>query len=80
MMVRAITPRGATGRVFAFVSAGLNVGAAITPVLFGLLIDLGQPRWVFGMMAAILVLAIATIGVARAPRAVAPAVQRAAAE
>jgi MFS family permease len=56
MMVRAITPRGATGRVF------------------------GQPRWVFGMMAAILVLAIATIGVARAPRAVAPAVQRAAAE
>jgi MFS family permease len=51
MMVRKITPAGATGRVFAFVMTGLNVGAAITPVLFGFLLDHGAPRLVFLSMA-----------------------------
>jgi MFS family permease len=73
MMVRAVTPKGATGRVFAFVSAGLNLGSAITPVLFGLLIDLGHADWVFFLLAAILLLAIATVGVARRRRGPAPA-------
>lgn len=52
MMVRKVTPPGATGRVFAFVMTGLNVGGAITPVLFGLLLDHGAPQLVFLMMAA----------------------------
>ena len=73
MMVRAVTPKGATGRVFAFVSAGLNLGAAVTPVLFGLLIDLGHADWVFFLLAAILLLAIATVGVARTGHRPAPA-------
>jgi MFS family permease len=73
MMVRAVTPKGATGRVFAFVSAGLNLGAAVTPVLFGLLIDLGHAEWVFFLLAAILLLAIATVGVARTRHRPAPA-------
>jgi MFS family permease len=73
MMVRAVTPKGATGRVFAFVSTGLNLGAAVTPVLFGLLIDLGHAQWTYFLLAAILVLATATVGVARARRAPAAA-------
>ncbi|MGH6912291.1 MAG: MFS transporter, partial [Geminicoccales bacterium] len=52
MMVRKVTPEGATGRVFAFVMTGLNVGGAITPVLFGLLLDHGAPQVVFLLMAA----------------------------
>ena len=44
MLVRKVTPAGATGRVFAFVMTGLNVGGAITPVLFGLLLDHGAPQ------------------------------------
>jgi MFS family permease len=72
MMVRAVTPKGATGRVFAFVSAGLNLGSAITPVLFGLLIDLGRADWVFTLLAAMLLLAMATVGVARARHGPAP--------
>ncbi len=68
MMVRAVTPKGASGRVFAFVSSGLNVGAAVTPVLFGYLIDIGEARWTFLLMAAILILAMATVGVARRER------------
>jgi MFS family permease len=51
MMVRKVTPVGATGRVFAFVMTGLNVGGAITPVLFGLLLDHGAPQLVFLLMA-----------------------------
>lgn len=63
MMVKAVTPDGATGRVFAFVSTGLNVGAAITPVVFGYLIDIGRPELVFALLKGILILSIATIGV-----------------
>jgi MFS family permease len=58
MMVRAVTPAGATGRVFAFVMTGLNVGAAITPLLFGLILDLGEPRLVFWLLTAFFALAV----------------------
>jgi MFS transporter, FSR family, fosmidomycin resistance protein len=61
MMVRAVTPPGATGRVFAFVMTGLNVGAAITPLLFGLILDLGEPRLVFWLLAGFFALAILVI-------------------
>jgi MFS transporter, FSR family, fosmidomycin resistance protein len=60
MLVRKVTPPGATGRVFAFVMTGLNVGGAITPVLFGLLLDHGAPQLVFLLMA---VFAAAVIGI-----------------
>ncbi len=65
MMVRAATPRGAEGRIFAFVSTGLNVGAAMTPVLFGYLIDLGHADAIFLAMALVMVLAVATVGISR---------------
>jgi len=60
MLVRKVTPAGATGRVFAFVMTGLNVGGAITPVLFGLLLDHGAPQFVFLLMAAF---AVAVTGI-----------------
>ena len=61
MMVRAVTPAGATGRVFAFVMTGLNVGAAITPLLFGLILDLGEPRLVFWLLTAFFALAVIVV-------------------
>jgi MFS family permease len=61
MMVRAVTPPGATGRVFAFVMTGLNIGSAITPLLFGLLLDLGEPRLLFWLLAGFFLLAIAVV-------------------
>jgi predicted MFS family arabinose efflux permease len=73
MMVRAITPEGATGRVFAFVMTGLNIGAAITPLLFGLLLDLGEPRLVFWLLAGFFVLAIVLVLVVQQVAARAPA-------
>ena len=66
MLVRRVTPPGATGRVFAFVMTGLNVGAAVTPVLFGLLLDLGEPRFVFVLLASFLVLAAGVVLLAQA--------------
>ena len=60
MMVRAAVPKGAIGRAFGFVSAGASVGGALSPVLFGWVIDLGKPEWVFYLLAIIMVFSIGT--------------------
>ncbi len=67
MMMRAVTPPGAIGRVFGFVSTGYNVGNAAIPVILGWLIDIGHAEMVFYLLAAIMVVAVATVGVARRP-------------
>src|SRR5690606_32815082 len=66
MMVRKVTPPGATGRVFAFVMTGLNVGGAITPVLFGFLLDHGAPQLVFLLMATFAVAVAVVVVLAQA--------------
>lgn len=58
LMVRAVTPRGASGKVFGFVTTGFNVGGVITPLIFGLVLDLGEPRLVFWLIA---ILSLATL-------------------
>lgn len=60
LLVRSVTPRGATGRVFGFVYAGLDVGSALAPITVGLILDTGDPRWIFWLVALMLVLAIFT--------------------
>jgi nitrate/nitrite transporter NarK len=52
---------------------GLNIGAAITPLLFGLLLDLGEPRLVFWLLAGFFVLAILLVLVVQQVAARAPA-------
>lgn len=47
LLVRAATPPGATGRVYGFVYAGLDVGSFATPVFYGWMIDHGSPHGVF---------------------------------
>jgi MFS transporter, FSR family, fosmidomycin resistance protein len=47
LLVRAATPPGATGRVYGFVYAGLDVGSFATPVFYGWLMDHGAPHAVF---------------------------------
>jgi len=48
MLVRRAAPPGAAGRVFGIVSTGFNIGGIFGPLLFGWLMDRGEPRWVFG--------------------------------
>ncbi|MGE3936684.1 MAG: MFS transporter [Rhodospirillaceae bacterium] len=51
MLVRAITPRGSSGKVFGFVYAGLDLGAAVMPAILGWLMDAGEPRILFLLVA-----------------------------
>ena len=47
LIVRGATPPGATGRVYGFVYAGLDVGSFATPVFYGWLMDHSLPHGVF---------------------------------
>ncbi len=44
MLVRAVTPPGAFGRVFGFVSSGFNIGSMVAPMIYGTMMDWGEPR------------------------------------
>jgi MFS family permease len=48
MMVRNAAPAGAAGRAFGIVSTGFNLGGIVSPLLFGWIMDLNSPHWVFG--------------------------------
>ncbi len=58
IIVKNAAPRGQIGVVFGFVSAGLPLGQAITPVPFGYLIDRGYAEYVLVAVAGILILSI----------------------
>lgn len=68
MLVRAVTPPGSMGKVFGFVSTGLNVGSAITPAIFGWIMDRGDPQIVFWLSALFMFGALATVVGAKATR------------
>ena len=61
MLVRAATPPGASGKVFGFAYSGLDIGSAATPVVFGWLMDHGQPRTMFVVIVVLMVLTIGTV-------------------
>jgi MFS transporter, FSR family, fosmidomycin resistance protein len=61
MLVRAVTPQGAFGRVFGFVSSGFNIGSMIAPTIYGMMLDHGAPRAVFLFSAACSILCIGTV-------------------
>ncbi|MEZ5650488.1 MAG: MFS transporter [Burkholderiaceae bacterium] len=53
LLVKRATPPGATGRVYGVVYSGLDVGMALGPAMFGLLMDMGRPDWVWMAIAAL---------------------------
>jgi MFS transporter, FSR family, fosmidomycin resistance protein len=61
MLVRAVTPPTAYGLVFGFVSTGFNIGASIAPIVYGMLMDRGNPRAVFLLSAAVSILCVSTV-------------------
>ena len=61
MMVRAVTPTGAAGKVFGFMSCGQLLGGTVTPVLFGWIIDMGAVQWVFWLIGIFAAVSLATI-------------------
>ncbi|MFC4167238.1 MFS transporter [Teichococcus aestuarii] len=65
VMVKDAAPPGQIGKVFGFISAGLPLGGALTPVPFGLLLDAGLPHLVLPLVAVLLGLSLLCMGGAR---------------
>ncbi|MFN6252357.1 MAG: MFS transporter [Acetobacteraceae bacterium] len=66
VMLKDACPPGQIGKVFGFVSSGLPLGGAITPVPLGFLIDIGYPGLVLPVVAGLLGLSLLCAGGARA--------------
>jgi MFS family permease len=60
MLIRSVTPKGATGRVYGVVYSGLDVGIAFAPLVFGGMLDAGYFAEVFYGIAACLLVSIFT--------------------
>jgi MFS transporter, FSR family, fosmidomycin resistance protein len=61
MLVRSVTPPGAFGRVFGFVSSGFNIGSMFAPMIYAMMMDRGEPRAVFMISGACSLLCIGTV-------------------
>ncbi|WP_439587020.1 MFS transporter [Hydrogenophaga sp.] len=71
LLVKKSTPENATGRVYGVVYSGLDIGQAIAPLIFGLLMDHGQFRGVLlGLALLQLVLIASAFNVRRVRRTV----------
>ncbi len=56
LMVRKVTPKGATGRVYGLVYSGFDTGLALAPLMFGLLMD--QQQYALTLVGAAMTLAL----------------------
>ena len=66
MMIKKATPKGATGRVYGMVYSGLDVGFAISPLVFGVFMDRGWYAATLAGAALVLLLSVgAALGVGR---------------
>ena len=63
MLVRSVTPKGATGTVYGLVYSGMDVGASIGPVVFGILLDAGfrQGPWIGAAITFVLAAVVALV-------------------
>jgi MFS family permease len=60
MMIRSATPQGVSGSVYGIVYSGIDLGAAVGPLLFGILLDAGKPNALFFGVAFLQLLLILT--------------------
>jgi len=64
MMIKKATPKGATGRVYGLVYSGLDTGFAVSPIVFGALMDHGHyGATLLGAAAILLLSVVAALGV-----------------
>jgi MFS transporter, FSR family, fosmidomycin resistance protein len=61
MIVRAVTPPGSFGKVFGFVSTGFNIGGIVSPLIYGWLMDQGNPRAIFLLVVTCILLSLVTV-------------------
>jgi MFS family permease len=66
LMIKKATPKGATGRVYGLVYSGLDVGFALSPLLFGTFMDRGWYQATLLGAALVLLLSVgAALGVGK---------------
>ncbi len=66
MMIKKATPKGATGRVYGTVYSGLDVGFALSPIVFGQFMDRGWYALTLAGAAVVLMVSVyAAVGVGR---------------
>ena len=46
-MIRSATPSGSSERVYGIVYSGIDLGAALSPLIFGIFLDVGLPKLLF---------------------------------
>jgi FSR family fosmidomycin resistance protein-like MFS transporter len=61
MLVRRAAPPGAMGRTFGIVTTGFNIGGTVGPLLYGVLVDRGQPRDIYYVGAAFMLITVALV-------------------
>ena len=61
MIVRDVTPPGSFGKVFGFITTGFNIGGIVSPLIFGAIMDHGNPQWVFVAVAVAALLSVLTV-------------------
>jgi sugar phosphate permease len=61
MLMRAVIPRESFGKAIGMVATGAAVGGASAPIIFGWILDMGHPSWLFYVLAVCLVILITTV-------------------
>lgn len=61
MLVHDATPPGLTGVAFGFTATGLSIGGTVSPIVFGWVMDRGEPALLF--LSAAIIVALSTITV-----------------
>ena len=51
LLIRSVTPLGSMGKVMGFLTMGMMLAAAVVQPVFGWLMDVNEPRWVFWLSA-----------------------------
>ena len=61
MLVRKVTPEGASGRVFGFVYSVLDLGSCMIPLILGWVLDYGSAPVVFYIIGSMLLVTVLTV-------------------
>ena len=61
MLMRAVIPRESFGKAIGIIATGAAIGGAAAPLIFGWILDVGSPAWLFYVLAGCGVILIATI-------------------
>lgn len=61
MLIRDLLPKEAFGKAISMVATGAAIGGAVAPVVFGWIMDIGEARWLFYLLAGCLVLIAVTV-------------------